>query len=214
MSLTRASAAVIKTEEIVGTRNRIINGAMEIDQRNDGASVTVNSSSAFFGVDRFYGQANGGGVFTMQQSSVAPTGFKNSTAITVTTTDSSLISTDFYVFSTSVEGFNSADFNFGSSSASVVTFSFRVRSSVTGTFSGGLCNGELSRSYPFQFVINSANTWETKTITIVGDTTGTYDTTNGAGLRVYFNLGSGSNRFGTVNTWGGGWLNATSDATK
>jgi hypothetical protein len=197
-------------------RNRIINGAMVIDQRNAGASVTVNSDSIFFPVDRFLtsGQ-NSDGVFTAQQSSVVPTGFSKSLLFTVTTADSSIGSGQRYEFVQNIEGFNTADLGFGTASASTVNLSFWVRSSLTGTFGGALRNSSGDRSYVFSYVINSANTWEQKTITIAGDTSGTWiGATNGIGLRLYWSLGTGSSASTTAGVWSAGGFVAPTGQTQ
>lgn len=198
----------------LGFKNRIINGAMTIDQRNAGASVTVNTGNQTFSVDRWWGQGTASaGVFTMQQSSVAPTGFINSLLVTVTTTDASLAASDLYDFSQIIEGYNVADLNFGTASASTVTLSFWVRSSVTGTFGGALGNSAVNRGYPFTFTINAANTFEYKTVTIAGDTSGTWLTNNGVGLRVYFSLGAGSTYSGTAGAWSSAFYLSATGAT-
>jgi hypothetical protein len=197
-------------------RNRIINGAMVIDQRNAGASVTVNSDSIFFPVDIFLtsGQ-NSDGVFTAQQSSVVPTGFSKSLLFTVTTADSSIGSGQRYEFVQNIEGFNTADLGFGTASASTVNLSFWVRSSLTGTFGGALRNSSGDRSYVFSYVINSANTWEQKTITIAGDTSGTWiGATNGIGLRLYWSLGTGSSASTTAGVWSAGGFVAPTGQTQ
>jgi hypothetical protein len=134
-------------------------------------------------------------------SGVAPAGFTNSALITVTTADASIGSTQVYVGAQAIEGFNVADFAWGTASASVVTLSFWVRSSLTGTFSGSVKNSDGTRSYPFTYSIASADTLEYKTVTIPGDTTGTWLTNNGIGIGLTFNLGSGSSRLGTASTW-------------
>ena len=185
---------------LFGFRNRIINGAMVIDQRNAGASVSNNGSQSY-NLDRWQTGAYGGGVLQTQRSSTAPAGFINSLAITVTTADASVAAGDLYFVSQSIEGLNCSDLNFGSASASTVTFSFQVRSSVTGTFSGSLKNSAANRSYPFTYAISAANTWEQKTVTIAGDTSGTWLTTNGIGITVCFDLGSGTDYTGTANAW-------------
>jgi hypothetical protein len=192
-------------DSLQGFRNRIINGDMRIDQRNAGASVTVNTTgSTVFPVDRFFGSGmTSAGVFTLQRSTTAPTGFTNSMIATVTTADSSIAASDLYYVTQIIEGFNVADLGFGSASAKTVTLSFWVRSSVTGTFSGALANSAYNRSYPFTYTISSANTFEYKTITITGDTSGTWLTDNGIGLRVYWNLGSGVDNTGTAGAWTG-----------
>jgi hypothetical protein len=194
-----------------GFKNRIINGAMVLDQRYAGASVTVNGAGVFFSIDLFQAQGQSAdGVFTVQQSTTAPTGFTNSLLATVTTDDSSIGSTQYYFLTQKIEGFNTADLGFGTASASPVTLSFWVRSSVTGTFGGSLSNDGVTRSYPFTYTISSANTWEQKSVTIAGDTTGTWLTNNGVGIRVYLNIGAGSSYTATAGAWASQWaFNAT-----
>jgi hypothetical protein len=195
----------------MGFRNRILNGGMVIDQRNAGASVAADGT---FPVDRFRQNMVGGGVLTSNRSTTAPTGFTNSVLITVSTADASIAAGDYYNFNQQVEGFNVADFGFGSASAQTVTLSFWVRSSLTGTFAGCLANSAANRSYTFTYAISSANTWEQKTVTIAGDTSGTWLTDNGIGIRVVFDLGSGSDSQGTAGSWQSGFKSATSGAVK
>jgi hypothetical protein len=200
MPLSRVPTAQLTGD--LSFRNRIINGDMRIDQRNNGASVTVNNDSARYVLDRWYFQGqNTDGVFTVQQSSVAPPGFSRSMLITVTTADSSLGATQTYFYKQAIEGNNVADLGWGAANAQAITLSFRVRSSITGTFGGAINNGGFNRCYPFSFTINSANTWEEKTIVVPGDTTGAWATDNTSGLQVYFAVGSGSTYLGTANTW-------------
>jgi len=196
-------------------KNRIINGDMRIDQRNAGASVTVNTAGAFYPVDRFRFSATGSaGVFTAQQVTDAPTSFTNSAKVTVTTIDSSLAATDLYYCAQAIEGFNVADLNFGTANASTVTISFWVKSSVTGAFGGVLANGSSwDRSYPFTYTISAANTWEQKTITIAGDTTGTWVKDNNIGMRIVFGLGVGSTFSGTSGAWSASQLLSSTGAT-
>jgi hypothetical protein len=189
-------------DSLQGFRNRIINGDMRIDQRNAGASVTVNSSTATFPVDRFAGRGvTSAGVFTAQQSSTAPTGFTSSVICTVTTAASPPGSTDAYLFRQNIEGLNVADLGWGTASAKTVTLSFWVRSSLTGTFGGALQNSAFNRFYPFSYSISVADTWEYKTVTIEGDTSGTWLTTNGIGITLSFSLGAGSSRVNTAGSW-------------
>jgi hypothetical protein len=192
-------------------RNRIINGAMMIDQRNAGASVTGNN----FVVDRFKTDTNGAtATLTGQQSTTVPSsGFKNSLSYTATTTDTSLGTTKYYAFYHKVEGLNCADLNFGSASAATVTLSFWVRSSLTGTFCVALRNSGASRSYVSTYIINAANTWEQKTITVPGDTSGTWLTTNGTGIETIFTLASGTTFQTTANAWQAGEFLCTSGQT-
>jgi hypothetical protein len=185
---------------------------MRIDQRNEGAAVTNNSSNNGYGLDRFIGNGMpSAGVFTMARSTTAPAGFTNSLLITVTTADASIAAADRYFFATNVEGLNCSDFGFGTATAKTVTLSFWVRSSVTGTFSGTLANNAYDRAYPFNYTINVADTFEYKTITIPGDTSGTWLTTNGIGIRIYIDLGAGANFRTTAGSWANaGYTGATS----
>jgi hypothetical protein len=194
-----------------GFKNRIINGAMVIDQRNAGASVTSVSGGGVYPVDRWEQEAAvGGGVFTIQQSTTAPTGFSNSILYTVTTADTSLAAGDRYNTRQIIEGYNIADFGFGTASAQTVTVSFWVRSSLIGTYCISLKNGTNARSYVANYTINTANTWEQKTVTIAGDTSGTWGTTNGRGIQFAFSLGAGVNAQATANTWSSGQFDCTS----
>jgi len=192
-------------------KNRIINGDMRIDQRNAGAAVTINAASYIYSVDRWSGYGESAdGVFTLQRSTTAPTGFTNSLLATVTTADASIGANQLYIVEQFIEGFNVADLNFGTANAKTITISFWVRSSVTGTFSGSIADTNYTRSYPFTYTISSANTFEYKTVTIAGDTTGTWNTGNGIGMRLYFDLGSGSSTKGTAGAWtGSGTVGAT-----
>ena len=178
-------------------KNRLFNGAQVIDQRNAGAAVTVNTAGAFYATDRFrLSGASSSGVFTGQQVSDAPEGFVNSLKITVTTTAAS---GDYYIVQP-IEGYTIADLDFGKATAETVTLSFWVKSSLTGTFSGSLVNSDVNRSYAYTYSISSANTWEKKSVTIAGDTSGTWLTTNGTGIRTYFSLGSYS-LIGASGSW-------------
>lgn len=184
-------------------RNRIINGDMRIDQRNAGAAVTVNSgASDTYSVDRWHG---GGqttdGVFTLQQSTTAPSGFNYSIKATVTTADSSIGATQTYNIRQNVEGNNVVDFGLGTALGKSMTLSFWVRSSLTGTFGGAFLNSSGSRACPFSYSISAANTWEYKTFTVACDTTGTWLTDTGRGVQVVFSLGTGSTYVGTSGTW-------------
>jgi len=195
-------------------RNRIINGAMVISQSADGAAVTVNSGSAFFAVDRFKGVGQSSdGVFTLQRDTTAPPGFVNSVKATVTTADTSIGSTQTYRFGQWIEGSNVADLGWGTANAKTVTLSFWVRSSLTGTFGGGVQNDAANRSYPFTYTISAANTWEYKTVTIAGDTTGTWLTNTSTGMVVIWSLGNGTDRSGTAGAWAGANYTSATGAT-
>ena len=199
-AITEANGGTGTTTGYYGFKNRIINGAMVISQRNGTSATTVNGNDIYT-LDRFKGWASGGGVFTVTQSTTAPTGFNNSSLITVTTADASIAASDNYRFAQVIEGYNIADLGFGTASASTVTLSFWVRSSITGTFGGSLYSVTGTRAYVFNYTISSANTWEQKTVTIAGDTSGTWNTTNSQGITVYFDLGSGSNYENATGSW-------------
>jgi hypothetical protein len=193
-------------------RNRIINGAMVIDQRNAGASVAATNGG--YALDRWRAELSGGGAFSIQQSTTAPTGFANSSFITVTTADASIASTDYYDYQQFIEGYNVADLGWGTSAAQTVTLSFWVRSSVTGTFAGSLVNSAANRSYVFTYAISASNTWEQKSVTIPGDTSGTWLTTSGRGIAVSFDLGNGSSYQGTAGSWLSTYAVGTSTSVK
>jgi hypothetical protein len=189
-----------------GFKNRIINGAMVIDQRNAGASVTPTTSNNVYPVDRFLTYASQSSKYTAQQNAgsvTPPTGFGNYLGFT-SSSAYSVTSSDFFLFSQKIEGFNTADLGWGSASAATVTMSFWVRSSLTGTFGGAIRNSANTRFYPFSYTISAANTWEQKSVTIAGDTTGTWvGATNGVGLEIIWSLGAGSSVSGTAGAWSG-----------
>ncbi len=196
-------------DSLQGFRNRIINGDMRIDQRNAGAAVTTSAS---YPVDRFSVVNTTDGAFSAQQDSSAPAGFINSVKITTTTADGTLTTTQNLNFNQRIEGTNVADLGFGSANAKTVTLSFWVRSSLTGTFGGALRNDGANRSYPFTYSISVADTWEQKSVTIAGDTTGTWLTTTGIGLIVFFGLGAGPDRSGTAGAWAASDLRSATGA--
>jgi hypothetical protein len=187
-------------------KNRIINGAMIIDQRNAGAAVTVNANSAFYPVDRFQGVGLASdGVFTLQQStSTPPAGLINYIRATVTTADASIGASERYFLQQKIEANQLYNFGLGTADAKTFTLSFYVRSSLTGTFSGAMRNSAASRSYVFSYTINAANTWERKSITLTGDTTGTWETGVNTGMNLNWSLGTGSTLSTTANAWTAG----------
>jgi hypothetical protein len=194
-------------------KNRIINGAMVIDQRNAGATVAFGAGYVVY-VDRWTGRlASGSGSPTIGQSTTAPIGFANSLLITNGTGASPTISATNALYQ-GIEGYNTADLNFGTANAKTVTLSFWVRSSLTGTFGGSLSNGDSNRSYPFTYTISSANTFEYKTITIAGDTTGTWQTTNLAGFYLWIDLGTGTSFQGTAGAWASADYRAATGCTQ
>jgi hypothetical protein len=187
-------------------KNRIINGAMVINQRAFSGTVTTDGG---YTLDRYAAFSNNASKYSVAQSSIAPAGFVNSllvTSLAATTVGSS----DYYFIRQSIEGYNIADLGWGTANAKTVTLSFQVYSSLTGTFGGSLRNSATDRSYPFSYTVSSANTWTPVSITIAGDTSGTWLTTNGIGINVQFSLGAGSTFQGTAGSWAGAnYLTAT-----
>jgi hypothetical protein len=195
-------------------KNRIINGAMVIDQRNAGASVTASTTTAYT-LDRWGIQSSQNSKFTVQQNAgsvTPPAGFTNYAGITSSSAYSVGTSDYFQLFQV-IEGFNCADLAWGTANAKTVTLSFQVRSSLTGTFGGALFGGSTF-SYPFTYSIPSANTWTTISVTIAGPTSGTWNSTNGSGITVFFDLGSGSTYQGTAGAWASGVKFSATGATQ
>ena len=185
-----------------GFKSRTINGAMVIDQRNAGASVTQTTANLYV-VDRFSVAGTVTSKFTAQQNAGAitpPAGFINYLGLT-SSSAYTVGASENYIMLHRVEGTNISDLGWGTATAQTVTLSFWVRSSLTGTFGGSLKNSASDRSYPFSYTISSANTWEQKSITIAGDTTGTWLTTTGIGISIIFSMGTGSTLSGTAGAW-------------
>ena len=190
-------------DSLQGFRNRIINGDMGIDQRNAGASITP--TSAQYSVDRWQCFLTQASKYTIQQNAgsvTPPAGFTNYLGVT-STSAYSIISSDFFMFRQAIEGLNVADLGWGTANAKTVTVSFWVRSSLTGTFGGTLMNSAANRSYPFTYTISAANTWEYETITIAGDTSGTWLSNTNTGVYLQFGLGVGTDLSGTAGAWTG-----------
>lgn len=189
-------------------RNRIINGSMQIDQRNAGASVTPTSSATGYVTDRWALNVSQNSKFSAQQTT-GFVGFSNSLLIT-SLSAYSVTSGDYFMVDQNIEGLNVADLGWGTANAQPVTLSFKVKSSLTGTFGGVISNSASNRSYPFSYTISTANTETSISITIAGDTSGTWLTTNGVGIRVRFSMGAGTTYQGTSGAWAGAtYLTAT-----
>ena len=206
----------VSSAGLYGLKNRLINGSMSISQGAAGATITPAVTSAYatnYPVDRFQVIVGAASKLTTAQSSVAATGFNFSTLIT-SSSAYTVGAGEVFVIRQNIEGFNTADLGWGAAGAASVTLSFWVRSSLTGTFGGSLQNSASNRSYPFTYSIAAANTWELKSVTIAGDTTGTWiGATNGIGLRVNFGLGVGSTYSGTAGAWAGSDFDSATGAT-
>ena len=200
--MTNAVAIAQSGSNNVTMRNKIINGAMMIDQRNAGASVTPTNGS--YTLDRWQCQASQASKFTVQQNAgsvTPPVGFSNYLGVT-STSAYSIGAADYFAIDQSIEGFNFADCQFGTANAKTITISAWVYSSLTGTFGGAVLNNAYSRAYPFTYSIPVANTWTQISVTIAGDTTGTWvGATNSIGIQVSFGLGVGANQSATAGSW-------------
>jgi hypothetical protein len=198
----------VSSSGLYGFKNRIINGAMVIDQRNAGAAVTTSGSYA---VDRWFFNNASDATLSVQQSTDVPSGqgFSYSLKMTATTGDGTIGATQYCNLQHRVEGFNFADMGFGASGASSVTLSFWVKATVAGNYSVALYNGAENRINPQQFSVSASNTWEKKTITYAGDTSGTWLTTNGTGAQVTFYPALGSNFLGSAGWNAGGTFGVT-----
>jgi hypothetical protein len=208
MALTQVQSGMMDSvAQYYSFKNKIINGGMVIDQRNSGAAISAATLANFgFIADRFLFYSSQSAKFSAQQnqgSVTPPVGFTNYIGLT-SASAYSVLTSDYFILTQRIEGYNVADLNWGSANAATVTLSFKVYTSLTGTHSGCIVNAAGTRSYPFTFTVSSANTWATINITIAGDTTGTWLTTNGTGIEVRFNLGSGATFSGTAGAWAAG----------
>jgi hypothetical protein len=195
-------------------KNRLINGDMRIDQRNAGASVTPTTNPTYT-LDRWNSYLSQASKFSVQQNAASvtpPVGFTN--YLGVTSLSAYTVGTsETFAIAQRIEGLNTADLAWGTANAATVTLSFWVRSSLTGTFGGAIKNSAENRAYPFTYTITAANTWEKETITIAGDTSGTWLATNGVGITILFSLGTGATISGTAGAWAAGNLFSATGAT-
>ena len=193
MSKAAELAALIGSQSALSNRNLIINGAMNVSQR--GTSAITASGSGTFSLDRFKAYQNGDGGFDVSQSTVAPTGFKNSLKVDVTGADASIDAGAYKLLYYNFEGQDMSHLGWGTSNAKTITLSFWVRSTTTGNHSVGIRGGDASyNAYMTTYNIAVANTWEYKTVTIPGDTTAsfTYDTDNTLWGVLVFSFATGS----------------------
>jgi len=200
---------------IAGTRNRVINGDMRIDQRNAGASVATTVSNNTYTIDRFQAYYTQTSKYTVQQNAGAvtpPTGFTNYLGAT-SSSAYSVLAGDFFMISHAIEGFNMTNLDWGKATAQNAILSFWVRSSLTGTFGGSIQNNNGTRSYPFTYTITSANTWTQISITIPAETSGLWETGNAGGIFIRWGLGVGSTYSGTANVWSANNYSSATGAT-
>jgi len=175
-----------------------VNGSMEVSQEK-GLLGPVNVGYA---LDGFGVSGVGSMVAVVQQTaSSPPPGFLYSLHATITTGQPSLAATDYRTFFTYLEGYRVARLAWGNATAQPLTIAFWVRTSRTGMYSGSVKNQDNTRSYPFPFTMNAANVWEYKTVTIPGDTGGTWAKTNGISIVLSFAIAVGTTYAGPPNVW-------------
>ena len=209
MALTTVQPGMLGTPQPYSFKNRIINGAMVVAQRGTSAV-----SSGSYPVDRFIMVSTSSATTTAQQSSTVPSSatFQNSVVYSVTTGASSGASDRQHLYQR-IEGYNIADLGWGTANAKTVTLSFWAYASLAGTYSASFSNSAQTRSYVASYTL-SANTWTQVSLTVAGDTSGTWLTTTGIGIQLSWDFGSGSTYTGTANTWSGSYyLAATGQAT-
>lgn len=206
MNVATMNVATISCTTGLMFRNRIINGDFRLDQRNAGASFTPTVVGKTYTLDRWWGWCAVGSKFSVQRSTEVPVGrgFTNSVLVTSLSPYSTPVG-GYYGFGQYIEGYNIADMGFGTASATTATLSFWARSSIAGTFSVSLENGSFNRSYIFNYTISSVNTWQYFTLPFTADTTGTWDSTTGQGLRIWWDLGSSDTTYAAA---AGSWLAA------
>jgi hypothetical protein len=210
---TPASGSLVNCVDVqyTGFKNRLINGACVIDQRNAGAAVTAIN---VYSLDRWKLQGTQSSKINVQQNAgsvTPPAGFVNYLGAT-SQSAFSVAATDYFRIFQPIEGYNTADLGWGTANAQTVTLSFWVRSSLTGTHGGSFSNNDNNRFYVYSYTISSANTWEYKTITVAGDTSGTWSTTTSLSIQLGFNYGTGTTYSGTAGSWGSATLLAPTGA--
>jgi len=205
-----ASVGELNGGQLAGTRNFVMNGGFQVDQRNSGAAVTPASTGSTYTVDRFRILQSVASTLTVeQQTAVVPAGFTHAVEITLANNHTPTAAEQFF-FGTSFEANNIGRLGFGAAGAVATILSFWVRASVTGTYSVSWTNDANDRSYIGTYTINAADTWEHKTVTFTGDTTGTW-VNSGTGRHSFlqWDLGAGSDFDGTADTWQAGNLRKT-----
>ena len=194
------TCANINGGQIGGRRNIIINGGMAIDQRTNGTATTPAHED--YVIDRWESHLNQSSKFSVQRVADAPEGVGKYSSKITSLSAYTITANDYFVYNTNIEGSNVDYLNFGTSSAKTITVSFYVKSSLTGTFAMAISNQAYNRRQAQEYTINSANTWERKSLTFAGDTSGTWLTTNGVGMRVHWSLGGGSTYYhASPGTW-------------
>jgi len=196
---------VLTNSQIGGRRNIIINGAMEVAQRG-----TSSTSNGYATVDRFQFSVTNTDEFasTKTQEADGPDEFSNSFKVVATTAESAVAADERLRFIHFIEAQDLQQLGFGTASAKTTTLSFYVKSNVTGTYGFSMYQADSGRLIGGTYTINSANTWEQKTLTFSGDTSGSITNDNGQGFGMEWYLLAGSNYTGTDNT---SWVAGSAD---
>ena len=206
MSNARKLADNLPIDGQLGNRNLIINGGMTISQRIDTTATAITGGN--YGLDRWLAYYDGNS-YTTQQVADAPSGFYNSMKLLVTGTTTP----NYSFFGHKLEGNNVNPIGLGTANCKSFTISFYVKSSVTGVYSIAVGNNAGNLGYPVQYTINSANTWERKTMTIPPITSGTWEVGSSTGIFLRFNMGSPSSRTDTAGGWRSGNLDGADGST-
>ncbi len=204
MSKAAELAALIGSQTALSNRNLVINGAMQVAQRGTSFTGVGNGDSAYY-LDRFkFGESGSPeGVYTISQDSNAPNGFGNSMKIDCTTAESALAANEMTRIIYSFEGQDLQRLKKGTSDAETMTFSFYIKSNLTGTAIVGFYDQDNARYVAKSYTIDSANTWEKKILTYPADTTGAFDDDNASSMQFWMFLQAGSDvTSGTLpSTW-------------
>ena len=189
MSKAAELAALIGSQTALSNKNLIINGAMQVAQRGT-SETSVTTSGYRNACDRFRCNGNNG-TWTISQDTNAPDGFSNSFKMLLTATES-IGGTSYWAVEQRIEGQNLQSLAYGTSSAKTVTLSFYVKSNITGTYTVNLYQDDGGKNFPKTYTIDSADTWERKTISFAGDTSTPLDNDNASSLRPIFLVVAGS----------------------
>jgi hypothetical protein len=177
-----------------------INGSMEVSQENGTAGISI-SNTAKYSADGWLISSSGSQVIGVSQNTTAPVGYINSQQVAVSTANASPAAANYVFLAHRIEGYRIARLAWGTASASPITIGFWIYAVRPGIYSAAILNGASTRSYPFTFTINAASTWEYKTVTIPGDTTGAWVKDNTSGMQFIITMMAGTNFQAAANVW-------------
>ena len=192
-------AKIDSTAQSLSNRNLVKNGSMQVHQRT--GTITLSQNAITYTLDRMCFYKSNAGTQTVEQTNDSPIGISRAMLVKNTSADSSIASTDRVAFIYRMEGLDAQKLEFGTVNAKTITISWYVKSTVNGKFGGAVGNGSDNRAYPFLYDIIVPNKWERKSVTIPGDTAGTWAVTSARSLQVALGLGVGSTYSGTAGAW-------------